>query len=274
MPASAVIGNPLSGLLLELNGWLGLPGWQWLFLCEGLPAVIVGLVILRHLADKPETASFLSAEEKRLVAARLAREPKEREKRSFWASVGDIRVLTLAAIQFTFLIGSYGVSIFLPLIIKGQNFSNLNASLISAVPSLIACVVMVLWARVVDRTGRKIDNLALTNLLSFAGLVLAVLASNNFALAMAGLTAVIVGTSTARAIFWTIPPRFLGGIGAAGALAFINSVGTIGGFFGPTTMGYAKDLTGSSDAGLLVLSGFLFVSMLLSLSLKFFVKAE
>jgi ACS family tartrate transporter-like MFS transporter len=274
VPASSLIGSPISGMLLGLDGWLGLSGWKWLFVVEGMPAVIVGLIILWVLADTPETAPWLSAGEKRLVAARLASEIKEREKRHFWHSLGDVRVLTLAAIQFTFIVGSYGVGIFLPLIVKAQHFSNVQVGFITAVPSLIACVVMILWAQRVDRSGRKIFNLALTNILSFGGFVLAVATSDNFMMAMVGLTAVVVGTSTARGIFWTIPPRFLSGVGAAGGLALINTIGTIGGFVGPTLMGVAKDMTGSSNAGLLALSGFLAVSTVLTMSLKFFIKAE
>ncbi len=274
VPASSLIGSPISGMLLGLDGWMGLAGWKWLFIIEGLPAVLVGLVILWVLADKPESAKWLSAEEKLLVTTRLASEVKEREQRHFWHSVRDPRVLMLAAIQITFIVGSYGVGIFLPQIIKAQHFSNSQVGFIAAIPSLIACVVMILWARSVDRSGKKIVNLALTNLLSFGGFVLAVWMSDNFMIAMVGLTAVVVGTSTARGIFWTIPPRFLGGVGAAGGLALINSVGTVGGFIGPTLMGVAKDMTGSPNAGLLALSGFLAVSTVLTMCLKFFIKAE
>ena len=274
VPASSLIGSPISGMLLGLNGWLGFEGWKWLFVVEGLPAVLLGVVILYVMADRPDTASFLTQPEKDLVARRLASEVKEREKRHFWASLGDRRVLLLAVIQFTFIVGSYGVGIFLPQIVKAQHFSNTEVGFITAVPSLIACVAMILWAKVVDRTGKKIINLALTNFLSFGGFVLAVWMSDNFLIAMVGLTAVVVGTSTARGIFWTIPPRFLGGVGAAGGLALINSVGTIGGFVGPTLMGVAKDMTGSSNAGLLALSGFLAISTVLTLCLKLFIKDE
>ena len=274
VPASAMVGNPISGMLLGLNGWLGIAGWKWLFIIEGLPAVLIGLIVLAALADRPETASFLSPAEKELVSRRLASEVKEHEKRHFWASLGDRRVLMLAVIQFTFIIGSYGVGIFLPQIIKAQHFSNTEVGWIAAIPSLIACIAMVLWAKAVDASGQRIYHLALTNLLSFAGLVLAVWMSNDFLIAMVGLTAVIVGTSAARGIFWAIPPLFLGGVGAAGGLALINTIGTFGGFMGPFIMGYAKDLTGSTNAGLLALSGFLAVSTILTLCLKFLIKSE
>ncbi len=274
VPASSMIGSPISGLLLGMNGVWGFAGWKWLFVVEGLPAVILGVIILVMLADTPQSALFLTQDEKDLVARRLASEVKEGEKRQFWASLGDRRVLLLALIQFTFIVGSYGVGIFLPQIVKAQHFSNAEVGFITAIPSLVACVAMVLWAKVVDRTGKKIVNLALTNILSFGGFVLAVWMSDNFLIAMLGLTCVVVGTATARGIFWTIPPRFLGGVGAAGGLALINSIGVIGGFVGPYMMGYAQDATGSTNAGLLALSGFLAVSTVATLCLKFFIKAE
>jgi ACS family tartrate transporter-like MFS transporter len=274
IPASSLIGGPISGLLLELDGWLGLPGWNWLFLAEGAPAAILGVVLLRVLTDSPAQALWLTQEEKQIVSARLGMERKEKEKRDLWASLRDRRVLLLAAIQFTFTIGSYGVAIFLPLIIKGQQFSNLAVGFISALPSLVACIAMIFWAGAVDRSGRKINNLALTNLLSGVGIVVAVYMSSNFPIALLGLTAVVVGTNTARAILWTIPTRFLSGIGAAGGLALINSVGTIGGFVGPSIMGELKDLTGSFNTGLLALSGFMFLSLILTLCLKLVIKHE
>jgi len=170
-------------------------------------------------------------------------------------------------------VGAYGVAIFLPLIIKSHHFSNFTVGFLTAIPSLIACIVMVLWAGVVDRSGRKIFNLAMTCLLSALGLVLAIW-SHSFVISLAGLTAAVVGTNTARAILWTIPTRFLSGIGAAGGLALINSVGTIGGFVGPSIMGLLKDATGSFNTGLLALSGFLFVSTVLAFMLKLVIKTE
>jgi MFS family permease len=273
IPASSLIGGPLSSLLLEMDGWGGLAGWKWLFLAEGAPAVILGILLLAFLAEKPRDAAWLTDDEKNIVEKRLSSETKEREKRHLWQSLKDRRVLLLALIQFTFTIGSYGVAIFLPLIIKSQNFSNFSVGFISAVPSLVACIAMIYWAGAVDRSGKKIDNLAYTCLLAGIGLVLAV-STPSVPIAFAGLTAVVVGTNTARAILWTIPTRFLSGIGSAGGLALINSVGTIGGFVGPSIMGEFRDMTGSFNAGLLALSGFMFASMVLTYCLKLFIKAE
>jgi len=267
IPISSVVGGALSGSLLQMDGIAGMAGWKWLFIIEGAPAIILGFLILLLLVDRPDQADWLSDEEKKAVQARLSAETKEREKRDLWASMRDSRVLVLAMVQFLFTIGSYGVAIFLPLIVKAQHFSNFAIGFLTAIPSLIACVVMIYWAGAVGRSGRKITGLALTCLVSGIGLVVAVWA-DSFIVSFLGLTAVVVGTNTARAILWTIPTRFLSGIGAAGGLAFINTFGVFGGFVGPSIMGFLKDATGSFNAGLMVLSGFLFLSTALAFSLK------
>ncbi|MDT7951577.1 MAG: MFS transporter [Acetobacteraceae bacterium] len=273
IPASSLIGSPISGALLGLNGWFGLAGWQWLYLIEGAPAVILGVVLLIFLTDSPEQARWLSPEQKQLVRRRLDAERKPRERHSLLAGLRDRRVVMLALIQFSYTIGAYGVAIFLPLIIKQQQFDNLTVGLITAAPSLLACVLMVIWAGIVDRSRSKLLHLAAMCFLSGAGLVLAV-STGSFAVAMLGLTAVVVCTNAARAVLWTIPTRFLSGIAAAGGLALINSVGTLGGFVGPSIMGYLRGATGSFNAGLLYLAGFLFLAVLLIGVLKLFMVEE
>ncbi len=266
IPVSAVIGGPLSGLLLSLHDVGGLAGWKWLYLLEGAPAVLLGLLLL-GLRDRPEEAGWLSPAERALVRARLDAETGERVRHGLLAAFADRRVLLLAAIQFTYTIGAYGVSIFLPLIIKAQHFTDVTVGLISAGPSLVACFGMVLWAGLVDRSRQKMLHLAGMCVISGLGLVVAVY-SGSFLVALAGLTAVVVGTNAARAVLWTIPTRFLAGIAAAGGLALINSVGTLGGFVGPTIMGALREWTGSFDAGLLALSAFMFVAVALILVLR------
>jgi hypothetical protein len=256
-----------------MDGTLGLAGWRWLFIVEGAPAILMGIVVLLFLPSKPAEASWLTAEEKTAVQARLAAETKEREQHRFWASLADARVLLLAATQFTYTVGSYGVAIFLPLIIKGHNFSDLAVGFLTAIPNLIACVVMIYWAIAVGRSGRKITGLAMTCIVSGIGLLIAIWA-NSFVIAFLGLTVAVVGTNTARAIIWTIPASFLSGIGAAGGLALMNSIGTSGGFAGPSIMGFLKEATGSFDTGLIVMSGFLFAAAAMAFSLKLLIKSE
>jgi MFS transporter, ACS family, tartrate transporter len=225
------------------------------------------------LADKPETATWLTAEEQAALTGMLAQEQRERPKSSFVSALTDIRVIILAVVQFGFTLGSYGVGIFLPQIIKGSGLSNLTVGWLSAIPYFFASVGMIWWAWHVDRTGEKIRNLTIACALATLGLVASV-TSGNLIVALTALTIALVGITSARAIFWPIPTRFLTAIGAATGLAFINSIGTCGGFAGPFLMGWLKDFTGSFMYGLLAMAGILLVTTLLAWSLKLVIKKE
>ena len=216
IPASTVVGGPLSGALLQLDGLGGLPGWKWLFIIEGLPAALMGVAALWVLPDRPDDAAFLSDEERRLVRDRIQSERRDKEMRQLLPALKDPRVLILAVAQFGFTAGSYGVGIWLPQIIKDAQLSNLAVGFVTA----------------------------------------------------------LIGITSARAIFWTIPTRFLTGLAAAGGLAFINSVGTLGGFVGPYAVGWLRDTTGSFSAGLMAMAGLLVLATAMSSSLHFFVKQE
>jgi MFS transporter, ACS family, tartrate transporter len=273
IPLSTVIGAPVSGLLLELDGAWGLAGWKWLFIIEGLPAVIFGFVVARVLADRPETASWLSPEEKSTLTAMLAAEPRERVRTGIWAAIKDPRVLICAAIQFGFTLGSYGVLFWLPQMIKASGVSNLTVGVLTAIPYVFATAAMIWWALVVDKSGKKISNLAITCGLGAAGLVISVL-SGSLIVGLTGLTIALIGITSARAIFWSIPTRFMTGVGAASGLAFINSIGVMGGYFGPELMGSLKDFTGGYFAGLLAMAVILGVATALAASLKLLIKVE
>ena len=273
IPFSTVIGAPVSGLLLELDGLWGLAGWKWLFILEGLPAVIFGVVVARVLADRPEDASWLSPEEKAALTTLLAAEPRERVRTDTWAAIKDARVLICAAIQFGFTLGSYGILFWLPQIIMAGGASNLMVSVLTAIPYLFATAAMIWWALLVDKSGKKINNLTLACGLGAAGLVISVL-SGSLIVGLSGMTIGLIGITSARAIFWSIPTRFMTGIGAASGLAFINSIGVMGGYFGPELMGTLRDMTGGYIAGLLAMAAILGMSTLLSASLKLLIKME
>jgi MFS transporter, ACS family, tartrate transporter len=273
IPLSSLIGGPVCGMLLQMDGILGLRGWQWLFLMVSLPCVPLGLATLKLLADRPQAAAWLTVAERDALDHVLASEVRERPHTSLWAALKDARVLICTAIQFGFTLGSYGIGIWLPLMLKEYHLSNLAIGWITAIPYLFASVGMILWARFVDEKGGRIVNLALACLLGGLGL-LAPIVSGSATVAVIGFSLALIGVTAARAIFWTIPTRFLTGIAAAGGLAFINSIATVGGFVGPSMMGWLKESSGSYVIGLLALAAIMVAAMAASLSLKFFITRE
>jgi sugar phosphate permease len=268
IPISSVIGGPASSLLLAMDGIWGLAGWQWLFIIEGIPAVVAGLCLLWFLSERPEDADWLTDDEKRIVRERLAAEHRPKAVHKLSAALRDPRVLTLAGVQFGFLVGSYGIGIFLPQILRTGALSDIQIGFVSSACYAVASVTMIVWAGRVDRRGNKVGNLALACVLAAVGFAVAIGTSGSLWTAVIGVTIAVSGVNAARALFWTIPPRFLTGLAAAGGLAFINSVGTAGGFVGPFLMGWLTDETGSFTAGLLAMSGFLLVAAALSWWMK------
>jgi MFS family permease len=273
IPASTVVGGPVSGFVLQMNGIAGVAGWKWLFIIEGLPAALLGIAALWVLPDRPDDATFLTAEERRLIRRRIDGEKREREQRNLLAALMDPRVLVLTVAQFGFTAGSYGVGIWLPQIIRNGRLSNLQIGFITSACYVVASVAMIAWAAWVDHTGKKISNLTMACLVGTVGLIIAIITKNVW-LSLAWVTLALVGITSARAIFWTIPTRFLTGLAAAGGLAFINSIGTLGGFVGPYAVGWLRDATGSFSAGLMAMAALLALSTAMSWSLRFSIAAE
>jgi ACS family tartrate transporter-like MFS transporter len=270
-PLSSLLGSPISAALLGMDGLWGLAGWQWMFLIEGLPACLLGMLCLVLLADTPDQASWLSTEEREALLTELAQDKHEKPRKDLWAAMRDVRVLMLTGITFSFTIGSYGIGIWLPIILKNHGLANMQVGWLTAVPYLFATIAMLLWARFVDYAGRKIYNLMAALILGAAGLALSVSFSSILP-ALACLTFALIGTISARTVFYTIPQGFLTGAAAAGGIAFINSVGAFGGFVGPYMVGVLKDSTGSFDAGMLGMSGILVLATLLAWSLKLVIR--
>ena len=273
IPASALVGGPVCGMLLQMDGIWGLAGWQWLFILVSLPCIPLGILTLYLLADNPESAAWLTPREREVLRQVLAAELRERPHSSLLAALKDVRVQILAAIQFGFTLGSYGIGIWLPLILKEYHLSTLSIGWISAIPYLFASVGMILWARYVDRSGQRIFNMAVACFLGAAGLVAPII-SGSLTVALVGFSVALIGVSASRAIFWTIPTRFLTGVAAAGGLAFINSIGTVGGFAGPYMMGWLKDFSGSYLAGLTAVAVILVAASAASMSLKLVMSKE
>jgi MFS transporter, ACS family, tartrate transporter len=273
-PLSSFVGGPLSAWLLKLDGVLGLAGWQWMFIVEGLPACVLGVFVLKLLADKPADAKWLSPEERQALQAAFDREGNAgQKKKNFAAALKDVRTYMLAMISFGFTMGSYGIGIWLPQMLKGHGMSVIETGWISAIPYFFATIALLYWAQRVDRRGGHIANLA-------AGLFIGAVAlgvSTYFQQllpAMTGITLALVGTIAGRTIFYTLPARFLSGQAAAGGLALINSIGALGGFAGPYLVGYLKDSFGTFSAGMIGLSVVLGVTTLLTLSLFAFNRGE
>lgn len=273
IPGSSAIGYPLSIALLQMDGLLGLAGWKWLFIMVSLPCVLLGFIVLKMLSDKPDEATWLSKDESGALKAMLAAETHDRPKTSVLGAILDIRVVVLALVQFGFTLGSYGIGIWMPLILREEGLGDLEIALLLFFPYAVAIVGMLGWAWLADRTGRKISNLALACLLGALGLGVYNW-SGSLALSLVNLTLALVGITAARAIFWSIPPRLLTGVAAAGGIAFINTIGTSGGGVGPLMMGIFRDATGDFGYGILAMAGVMVVTTILALSLKLTVKQE
>ncbi len=264
VPLASLISGPLSGTILELNGVLGLAGWQWLFILTGVPAAIVGVVILITLSDSPAEAKWLSAEERDIITRLVNAETRERPVQHLKGALLDGRVLLLSMIQLGFTIGAYGITLWLPQILKSHHLSNVAVGWFAALPYLFGCIATIVWAFVVDRTGQRAANLAIACALGAVGLLIS-LYFGSLEWAMTGMCLALIGITSARGIFWSIPSRFLTGMGAAAGLAFINSIGTFGGFIGPSLMGWLKTVTGTFTSGLAVLAALTAASAALSL---------
>lgn len=259
IPLSSVVSGPVSVFVLQLDGALGLHGWQWLFLIEGLPAAVMGVATLLLLRDHPREASWLQPEERAALLDALERERVATPKTDLLAALRDLRVWLMTGILFTYWLGINGIVYWLPLILKGKGLGDVSIGLLSAVPYLVASGAMILWARHMDRTGQHLLNLMGTCLLAAVGFVVSV-ASPAIIPSMIGITLAVVGLSSARPAFFSLPSRYLTGVTAAAGMAFINSVGSLSGYVSPWMMGVVKDNTGSFNLALVALALMLVVS--------------
>jgi MFS family permease len=265
---SLIIGGPISGFILDtLDGSMGLGGWQWLFIIEGVPSVLVGLLALRHLTDKPMEAAWLEHDERIALQARIDHERKSREAIRHYKlgeALANPRVLGLSLVYFGLICGVYGLVYWLPQIIKGVatnidldkvigvSINTLTGYLI-AVPYAFAMVAMIWWARHSDITHERVWHVVFPAIVGGLSLIGAAYLGNP-ALAAVALTICVMGIYAALATFWTLPTGFLTGSAAAGGIALINSIGNLGGFVGPYIIGWIKDATGETTLGLMVLA--------------------
>jgi MFS transporter, ACS family, tartrate transporter len=268
---AGVIGGPLSSALLRLDGVWGFHGWQWLFLVEGLPAVLLAPVVWRRLDEGPATATWLTEPERRWLIDTLAAEHAARPPAhgSLRAAFGNGRLWALAAIYFSVVLAIYGVSFWLPQMLQTLGTaSSATVALVSAIPYVAAAVAMVVVGGHSDRTGERRWHVALSALAGAAGFAIAALVPTSLVWSLAALSLAAMGVWGTLGPFWALPTAFLTGRAAAGGVALVNSVANIGGFVGPTVVGYVRDATGSFAAGLWLLAAGLVVGAVITLCLR------
>jgi ACS family tartrate transporter-like MFS transporter len=255
-PVANAAASLASAAILEMNGILGLTGWQWIFIIEAVPAVLLGLVILRVMTDKPARADWLQQDEKDWLQARLDRESRQVESAgsmTWTKALADPRVVALSAIYLMSVTANYGIVFFMPQIIKGIGLTNMMTGLVSSVPYIIGTIGLIAWGWSSDRNQERRWHLITASLLGALGLAFAAWSGASY-WALLGMSAATVGIYGSRASFWPMPSLFLTGTAAAGAIAMINATGNLGGYFGPFIVGWIKDSTQSFNAGLYFLA--------------------
>jgi MFS transporter, ACS family, tartrate transporter len=268
---SGVISGPVSGALLTMHGTGGLAGWQWLFILEGLPAIVLGIVVFFYMTDRPEQAKWLPADEKAWLIKRLKDEQVKKTQygiERFMHALRSGRVWLLCLIYLSIVVGLYGVGLWMPLIIKGvSGLSDFMVGIVSVFPYLLAAAGMRFIGMSSDRTGERRLHTAGSIALAAAGMVLTAYTRNPI-MELVSLSLVAIGIWGTLGPFWALATSFLSGTAAAGGIALINSVGNLGGFAGPYLVGVIKDLTGVFKYGLIVLAVILLIGCVLTLFVK------
>jgi ACS family tartrate transporter-like MFS transporter len=256
IPVSNAVASVASGAILGMDGVLGLAGWQWIFIIEAIPAVVLAFVVLWLMTERPAVATWLTAQERDWLEGELQ---AERDKVESLGRVGvlqsftDLRVLALALIYLTGVTASYGIVFFLPQIIKGLGLSNMMTGLVTAIPYTIGTVGLLLWGYSSDRRHERRWHLIIATTVAAVGIVAAGWLSHSY-WAVVAISVATVGIYGSRPSFWPMPSLFLTGAAAAAGMAFINSIGNLGGYFGPVIVGWIKDSTKSFEMALYFLA--------------------
>src|SRR3984957_1523856 len=268
-PLSGVLGGPISGALLGLHLTAGLAGWQWMFLMEGIPAILLGAVAFAYLVDQPEQARWLSTAERDWLVNTLQRERAEIAiVNGQFAALRSPRIWMLALVYFGLTTVSYGVSLWLPTLIRSvSGVGNFAIGLLSAIPYLAAAVAMVAVGTHSDRTGERRWHTALPAFIGALALTCAAY-STSIGPAILAVSIAVLGVNCMLGPFWSMPTALLSGTAAAAGIAFINSVGNLGGFVGPYAIGLVRTSTGQFKGGLLLVSAALAISGAISLMIK------
>jgi ACS family tartrate transporter-like MFS transporter len=255
-PVANAVASIASSAILGMDGVLGLRGWQWIFIIEAIPAVLLGLVILRIMTDRPGHADWLAEDERSWLQTRLDGESRQVEGtgRMTWTkALADPRVVALSLIYLMSVTANYGIVFFMPQIIKGIGLSNMMTGLLSSLPYVVGTVGLLAWGWSSDRNKERRWHLITASTLGAAGLAFAAWSGASY-WALLGMSAATAGIYGSRAAFWPMPSLFLTGTAAAGAIAMINAVGNLGGYIGPFVVGWIKNSTQSFGAGLYFLA--------------------
>jgi ACS family tartrate transporter-like MFS transporter len=266
LPLAVATGAPVSTALLELNGLFGLAGWKWMFIFEAVPTVLVGILLLFCVTDRPQLARWLSEEERGWLISTLETERRlveAKRKVSLWQSFWNPKVLLLTLNYFGIVGASIGMLLFLPQIVKQLGLTNMQVGWVTMIPYLCGAVAMLAWGWVSDRMAERRWNLFWACMVAAAGLTITAQTVGT-AWALVGMSIAAIGFYGSKGSFWAMPPMILTGTAAASGIAWINSVGNLGGFFGPSVVGWAKDYSGSFAGGLYALAGFAFLSAIVS----------
>jgi ACS family tartrate transporter-like MFS transporter len=256
IPISNILGSLVSGVLLNMHGLWGLAGWQWLFILEAAPAVVLGIVFYFYMTDRPEHADWLEPEERDWLIARLAAERAQREAirhYSLGQALRDRRVLLLSLVYFGGSYASYGIVLFQPQIVRklAEGFGTIG--MINAIPYVFGACAMIAWGRHSDHTGERTGHTAIAYSLAAVGLTACALMTDPF-MTMAMLVLASIGQSSTGPCFWSLPTAMLSGTAAAGGIALINALGNLGGFFGPYIFGLVRDASGNFTLGLIAIA--------------------
>jgi len=264
---SGVIGNPVSGWIMDkLSRAMGLAGWQWLFLSEGIPSVLVGFVVIFYLESSIDEAKWLTPEEKTLLAQNLEMEDKHKTEHKLKDAFSSVKVWVLCAIYFTLMIGLYGIAFWLPTIVKAFGLQGyLQVGLITAIPYGVAVVGMIFLSKHSDKTGERRLHYVANVLAGAVGLVLSGVYASNPVLAIIFLSVGTLGVIGSMPLFWPLPSAFLAGTAAAAGIGIVNSVGNLGGYVGPNIPVWAKHFSSDRSAALYCIAGILVVGALLTL---------
>jgi len=262
---AGIIGGPVSGWIMKsFDGSYGLQGWQWLFLLEGIPSLFMAFAILLYLDDRVVDATWLTPQERAIVAANIENDAHGKEEISIFSSLTSIKVWHMSLIYFSFVSGLYGFTFWLPTIIKAFGVADpLDVGLLTAIPWTFGVVAMYFSARSADKRNERRWFTIGAGIAGAAGLSLSVVFHDNTLLSMAALTLAGMGIMTSLPLFWALPTSFLTGTAAAAGIALINSIGNLSGFVAPFVMGLIKDATKSTDNGVYLLSGMMLLGAFL-----------